>query len=249
MTNVVRPCRSDRRPSWIIASLSLSRLDVASSSSRMRGFARIARAMATRWRWPPDSRTPRSPDHRVVAHLEPFDEFVRVRDSADAFDIRTRRVRRAVPDVVGDGAVEEEVVLQHDAEMAAIVGQPQGHQIAAVHADDTPVRPVERHDEADERALARPGRSDQRRGRPGRRRERDVLQHRHAGVVLEPHVRRRRCRPRHRRRAHGSRRRHPRAWRSRISRMRSSPANASLICVPIDAICTIGAAISPVKSM
>ena len=42
-------------------SLSLSRLDVASSSSRMRGFARIARAIATRWRWPPESRTPRSP--------------------------------------------------------------------------------------------------------------------------------------------------------------------------------------------
>ena len=31
--------------------------------------------------------------------------------------------------------------------------------------------------------------------------------------------------------------------------MRSSPANASLICVPIDAIWTTGAAISPVKRM
>ncbi len=42
-------------------SLSLSRLDVASSSSRMRGSLRTARAMATRWRCPPLSRTPRSP--------------------------------------------------------------------------------------------------------------------------------------------------------------------------------------------
>ena len=33
-----------------------------------------------------------------------------------------------------------------------------------------------------------------------------------------------------------------------ISRMRSSPANASLICVPIDAICTSGAAMSPTKN-
>ena len=34
-----------------------------------------------------------------------------------------------------------------------------------------------------------------------------------------------------------------------ISRMRSSPANASLICVPIDAIWTSGAAIKPTKKM
>ena len=33
------------------------------------------------------------------------------------------------------------------------------------------------------------------------------------------------------------------------SRMRSRPANASLICVPIDAICTTGAAIRPVNRM
>jgi hypothetical protein len=31
--------------------------------------------------------------------------------------------------------------------------------------------------------------------------------------------------------------------------MRSSPANASVICVPIEAICTIGIAIRPVKKM
>ena len=31
--------------------------------------------------------------------------------------------------------------------------------------------------------------------------------------------------------------------------MRSRPANASLICVPIEAICTTGAAMSPVKRM
>ena len=61
MTNVVRPCLSARNPSWISASLSLSRLEVASSRIRMRGSARIARAMATRWRCPPDSLMPRSP--------------------------------------------------------------------------------------------------------------------------------------------------------------------------------------------
>ena len=44
-----------------MASLSLSRLEVASSRIRIFGLARIARAIATRCRWPPDSRTPRSP--------------------------------------------------------------------------------------------------------------------------------------------------------------------------------------------
>ena len=35
---------------------------------------------------------------------------------------------------------------------------------------------------------------------------------------------------------------------SRSSRIRSRPANASLICVPMDAIWTTGAAISPVRT-
>src|SRR5712692_2944762 len=43
------------------ASLSESRLEVASSRIRMRGSARIARAIETRWRCPPESFTPRSP--------------------------------------------------------------------------------------------------------------------------------------------------------------------------------------------
>ena len=34
---------------------------VASSSSSSGGFFSSARAMAMRWRWPPDRRTPRSP--------------------------------------------------------------------------------------------------------------------------------------------------------------------------------------------
>ena len=43
------------------AALSASRLLVASSSNSSGGFFSIARAMAMRWRCPPESRTPRSP--------------------------------------------------------------------------------------------------------------------------------------------------------------------------------------------
>ena len=42
-------------------SLSASRSEVASSRRRMGGSFRKARAMAMRWRWPPESLTPRSP--------------------------------------------------------------------------------------------------------------------------------------------------------------------------------------------
>ena len=96
MTNVVRPCRSDRRPSWIIASLSLSRLDVASSRSRIRGFGenrardRDALALAAR---EPDAALA---DDRVVPLLELLDELVGVRDPADALDVR-RASRAGVP--------------------------------------------------------------------------------------------------------------------------------------------------------
>ena len=51
------------RPSaaWTWASLSVSSALVASSSSRIGASFRKARAMAMRWRWPPDSRAPASP--------------------------------------------------------------------------------------------------------------------------------------------------------------------------------------------
>ena len=81
MTKVVRPRRRARRPSWIFASLSLSRLEVASSRMRMAGSARMARAMAMRWRWPPESLMPRSPMIGVVLLLERLDELVDVGDA------------------------------------------------------------------------------------------------------------------------------------------------------------------------
>mmetsp|Transcript_17792 Transcript_17792/g.50708 ORF Transcript_17792/g.50708 Transcript_17792/m.50708 type:complete len:121 (-) Transcript_17792:2280-2642(-) len=43
------------------ASFSASNADVASSRKSSRGFLRKHRAMARRWRWPPESSMPRSP--------------------------------------------------------------------------------------------------------------------------------------------------------------------------------------------
>src|SRR6478752_391772 len=95
MTNVVRPRRSAFRPSWIIASLTLA---------TRQAYAALA-------------------DDGVVPILEGLDELVAVRDAADGFDFFPTGVRPRVRDVFGDGAVEQEIVLQHDAEMRPIVAQ------------------------------------------------------------------------------------------------------------------------------
>lgn len=47
--------------SWMLRSVMLSSADVASSSTRMRGFLSNARANATRCFSPPERRKPRSP--------------------------------------------------------------------------------------------------------------------------------------------------------------------------------------------
>ena len=60
-TTVVMPVRRAPRPVRIRASVVGSRLEVASSRSRTAGRRSERRARATRWRWPPERVTPRSP--------------------------------------------------------------------------------------------------------------------------------------------------------------------------------------------
>ena len=61
MTMVVRPRIRLASAVWIARSDSVSSAEVASSRIRIGASLRIARAIAMRCRWPPDSRTPRSP--------------------------------------------------------------------------------------------------------------------------------------------------------------------------------------------
>ena len=61
MISVVRSAIASRRPSRIRASVVASTEAVASSRIRMRGSTASARAIASRWRWPPESVIPRSP--------------------------------------------------------------------------------------------------------------------------------------------------------------------------------------------
>jgi len=61
ISSVVRPSSTRRIAVWILSSVALSMALVESSRMRMRGSVISARAMARRWRCPPESVTPRSP--------------------------------------------------------------------------------------------------------------------------------------------------------------------------------------------
>ena len=61
MAMTVLPSISVASDSWIAASISESSAEVASSRTRIGASLRMTRAIAMRWRWPPESFTPRSP--------------------------------------------------------------------------------------------------------------------------------------------------------------------------------------------
>lgn len=61
MTKVVRPFISSSSAAWICRSDSVSSAEVASSRISTGAFFSSARAIARRWRWPPESSTPFSP--------------------------------------------------------------------------------------------------------------------------------------------------------------------------------------------
>src|SRR5215204_414608 len=105
-------------------------------------------------------------DDRVVAVGEAADELVAVRDAGRGPDLLAGRVRVREGDVVGDGAVEEEVVLQHRAELFAIVSEPDGSEVAAVNQHAPRERAVEGHHQPDERTLPRAAGADERGRRP-----------------------------------------------------------------------------------
>ena len=61
MMSVVRPSMSVRSASWICCSICTSIAEVASSSTSIGGLTSSVRAIASRWRCPPESVKPRSP--------------------------------------------------------------------------------------------------------------------------------------------------------------------------------------------
>src|SRR5690606_9888630 len=127
-------------------------------------------------------------DDGVVAVVEALDELIAVRDAGGGADLLDAGAGARERDVLADGAVEEEVVLEDDAELGAVVLEPHGGEVLAVDEDAARERAVEGHDEVDERALPRPAGPDERGGGAGGRVEGDAFQHGHAGRGLDGDV-------------------------------------------------------------
>ncbi len=111
-----------------------------------------------------------------------------MRDPSRLANLRIARVGAREANVVADRTIEQEVVLHHDAELPAILAQPQRRQVLSIDQDSSLRGPVERHHQPDEGALPRAARAHQRRRRAGGGVEGNVAQHRCAGIVLEAHV-------------------------------------------------------------
>ncbi|MEJ7680205.1 MAG: hypothetical protein WKG06_20590 [Segetibacter sp.] len=100
-------------------------------------------------------------------------------------DLRVAGARGPVADVVGEGLVEEDRLLQDHADPVAEVGQGQAADRHAVEADLAPGRVVEPHQEVDQGALAAPGRPDQRDLHPGLDPQPDVPDDRLSRLISE----------------------------------------------------------------
>ena len=118
MISVVTPSEISRSDCLDLFSVRVSSAEVASSNSRIGGRLRMVRAIATRWRSPPESLRPRSPTRGLVAVRQGHDEVVDARELRGRLDLRRRRVGPAVRDVVVDRVVEQHRVLRDDADRA-----------------------------------------------------------------------------------------------------------------------------------
>ena len=138
MMTVVRPCISRLSASWTRTSDSLSRELVASSSSRMRGSLRIARAMAIRCRCPPLSFVPRSPTTVSYCSGKPMMKSWALAALAAAIISLLARIQTAVENVLPNGAAEQHRLLRHYGHLRPETLLRDRTQIPAVHAGSPP---------------------------------------------------------------------------------------------------------------
>ena len=120
-------------------------------------------------------------DECLVALGQARDELVRVRAERRVLDLRVGRVVAAVRDVVAHGAVEQEHVLLHDREQAAVGLQVKLPDVDAVEQEPAARRIVEPRDEVRDRGLAGAAAADERDDGAARHAHAEVA---HDGSVL-----------------------------------------------------------------
>ncbi|MNV55125.1 hypothetical protein D3C71_1473490 [compost metagenome] len=77
-----------------------------------------------------------------------------VRSTGRRHDLLARGLGLAVGDVLGDGAEEQEGLLQHQADVAAVVGYSKTADVDAVDLDGAVAHVIKTADQVDQRALA-----------------------------------------------------------------------------------------------
>ena len=146
----------------IDAPVALSRLPVGSSARTIAGRPTSARAIATRWRSPPESLVGLN-----VARCDEADAFERLIGARVALGGGGAGVEQPVGDVLAHrGVLGQEELLEDEADLPG----PQSRQLAVVQPrrvdpadpDHALARPLQRADDVQKRRLARPGGPDDR---------------------------------------------------------------------------------------
>jgi hypothetical protein len=99
-------------------------------------------------------------DQRVVPFREFADEFVRAGELGRLDDRIKRQHRITQRDVVPDGAIEEGVLLQHDADLLAQAGRVDDGDVLAVDQYAAAIGNEQALDQLRQRALAGAGTAD-----------------------------------------------------------------------------------------
>ena len=185
---VVRPFDAWSSACWTTRSLSLSRLDVASSAlsecsghedapkSRMAGLRMSARAMDRRCRWPPESCAPLPPScvsrpcgrpwtasQMLTSQRRPLSDHA-LGIAADLLELglaHVGAVRRAEEEVLADGAALQRSLLCDEGDVRAVrleVEIGDVDPVAGDLAEDGPVCPVSRARRGGTDRTARSGR-------------------------------------------------------------------------------------------
>ena len=115
--------------------------------------------MAMRWRWPPDSLTPRSPT--MVRSLRQGLDEVAARRDRRCQHLVVGGVRPAVADVLHDRAVKQRDVLRHDGDGLAQALLRDARDVLAVDQDAAALQIVEALQQGEQRRLAAAGMADQ----------------------------------------------------------------------------------------